>query len=302
MIIRPLVSLGFGAAAVLAGSLAATTTDRQVYNLNPDWRFLRADAPEAVRPDFDDSKWAHVSLPHTWNDVDTFNNFGSGGHQGESDLWTGVAWYRKEFTLPAGDGARRVFIEFEGVRQLAEVYLNGHKLGGNQTGFIPFGFDLTPHLKFGGRNVLVVRADNRFDHELYAGATPWHHPNWHPPHGGIYRNVRLQVLDPLHVTLPLYANLQTEGIYARTISLTRDLAEVKITAEVENGNAAAVDGSVTLSVVDREGRVAAAATVPIRLAAGARDQVTALVAVRDPHLWEPAYPQPGGAGTKSEGN
>ncbi|MEO6750671.1 MAG: sugar-binding domain-containing protein, partial [Chthoniobacteraceae bacterium] len=268
---------------------ADAITGRQVYYLNPDWRFLRADAPDAVQPDFDDSTWDRVSLPHTWNDVDTFDDFGTGGHTGEMKLWTGVAWYRKEFTLPPSNAGKQVFIEFEGVRQLAEVYLNGRRIGGNDTGFIPFGFNLTPYLKFGERNVLTVRADNRFQ-PYGEGPTPWHHPNWHPPHGGIYRNVRLHVLDPIHVTLPLYADLKTEGIYARTTSLTKEMARVTVSAEIENATAAPASSVITLSLVDRDGRVVGFATQPVTLAGQSRQKVTASVDVADPHLWEPDYP------------
>lgn len=273
--------------AVILPSVEASP--RRTLNLNPDWRFIREDVPAAKTPDFDASAWQTVSCPHTWNDIDSFDNFGTGGHQGESELWTGVAWYRKEFTLPAADQGKRVFIEFEGVRQIAEVYLNGERLGVNKTGFIPFGYDLTPHFKFGEPNVLAVRADNRMDKQ-YQGATPWHHQNWHPPHGGIYRNVRLHITDPIHVTLPLYADLKTEGIYARTESLTKELAKVKITAEIENATDADSETVITLAVVDRDGKVIGHVDTPANIPSGTRKKITATVDVPNPHLWEPRYP------------
>ncbi len=272
-----------------SGLQAAETSPRRTLNLNPDWRFIRDDVPAATKPDFDASSWQVVSCPHTWNDIDTFDDFGTGGHVGESKLWTGVAWYRKEFSLPASDKGKRVFIEFEGVRQIAEVYLNGVRLGENKTGFIPFGFDLTSHFRFGAPNVLVVRADNRFANH-FKGVTPWHHPNWHPPHGGIYRNVRLHVTDPLHVTLPLYANLQTEGIYARTESLTKELARVTISAEIENSSAEDSDGMVEFSIIDRDGKVVGSTKSRAGITAGDRRKITATVDIAAPHLWEPGYP------------
>ena len=262
---------------------------RRTLNLNPDWRFVRADVPEAIAPAFDDSAWQTVSLPHTWNDVDSFSNFGQGGHTGEMNLWTGTAWYRKEFTLPASDQDKRIYLEFEGVRQTAEVFLNGLKLGVNRTGFIPFGFDLTPHLKFGEPNILTVSADNRFLPYL-EGDTPWHHPNWHPPHGGIYRNVRLHILDGVHVTLPLYANLQTEGIYARATSLTANAAELTITAEVQNSTGQIAASEITFSLIDRDGQRVAESTQSIPLSAGSRERVTTELEISSPHLWEPDYP------------
>jgi beta-galactosidase len=182
-----------------------------------------------------------------------------------------------------------VFIEFEGVRQVADVYLNGHHLGQDKTGFIPFGFDLTPFMNFGGRNVLAVKADNTVA-EKFTGDTPWNHQNWHPPHGGIYRNVYLHVTDPLHVTLPLYAHLQTEGVYAWVQSLTKERVMVGITAEVENSRTNAADTIIQFSLVDHDGQIVGQATEKTTLRAGEKCKVSSKLEVSNPQLWEPGYP------------
>ena len=260
------------------------------HSLNADWRFIREDVAGAEATDFDATEWSTVSCPHTWNDIDTFNNFGTGGHQGESDLWTGAAWYRKEFTLSKSQQDKRIIVEFEGVRQIADVYLNGHHLGQDRTGFIPFGFDLTPHLNAEGKNVLAVKADNRLAKKLYAGDTPWHHQNWHPPHGGIYRNVYLHVLDPVHVTVPLHAHLGTEGIYAWTESLSKAQATVGVTAELENTQSEACDATVSFSLVGHDGKVVSRSEESAQLPANGRLKLKSTMEVSDPHLWEPDYP------------
>ena len=259
-------------------------------SLNADWKFIRDDVENAQASDFDATKWSTVSCPHTWNDIDTFNNFGTGGHQGETDLWMGTAWYRKEFTLPKSAAGKKVIIEFEGVRQIADVYINGVHLGQDKTGFIPFGFDLTPHLKAEGSNVLAVKVNNTVTEKLYTGPTPWHHQNWHPPHGGIYRNVYLHVLDPIHVTLPLYANLNGEGIYAWTETLSKDKATIGVTAQVENAADAGADVAVTLALLDRDGKRIASVDESASVAAGKRKSIASSLNVDQPHLWEPAYP------------
>jgi len=283
-------------AAALIGLFPATAPSQQTdrlarkLNLNADWRFIRADVKGAEAAEFDASDWTNVSCPHTWNDIDTFDDFGTGGHQGESDLWQGTAWYRKEFSLPIGSQGRQVYIEFEGVRQVADVYLNGHHLGQDKTGFIPFAFNLTPYLNESGKNVLAVKVDNTVEPKLYSGDTPWHHQNWHPPHGGIYRNVYLHVLDPVHVTLPLYANLQTEGIYAWAESLSKDQATVGVTAEIENSQDKPVPATVTFSLLDSSGNAVAQSEKPANIPAGGKLKVASALDVADPHLWEPAYP------------
>src|SRR4051812_2937045 len=161
------------AAVVLSAGCTAPTTEkpsqvaapqvgRSVLNFNPDWRFIKADVANAASPALDDRAWQRVSTPHTFNDVDTFDNWSTPGHRGEQIQWSGRTWYRKTFNAPAAWRGKKVFIEFEAVRQVAEVYLNGTLLGVHKTGFTPFGFDLTPHLRIGERNVIAVMADNRF--------------------------------------------------------------------------------------------------------------------------------------------
>ncbi len=144
-------------------SFSALASDRLTLNFNPGWKFLKDDPAGAAAPGFDDHGWTTVSTPHTYNDTDTFNNFASADMHGEQNQWSGRTWYRKTFTLPDSFKGKKIFIEFEGVRQVAEVYLNGHLLGACKNGFVPFGFDLTPDLRFGGEtNVVAVMCDNRF--------------------------------------------------------------------------------------------------------------------------------------------
>lgn len=147
-------------AAVLA--VAGAARAGETLSLDPDWRFIKQDVKDGQAVALDDSRWLGVSVPHTYNDVDTFDTYSLSGHRGEQDQWGGVVWYRKHFTAPEAWRGKKVFVEFEAVRQIGEVYLNGVKLGVSKTGFVPFGFDLTPHLKIGADNVLAVRVDNRF--------------------------------------------------------------------------------------------------------------------------------------------
>ena len=109
-------------------SLSATIY-AETLNFNPDWRFVQADIPGAEKAAFDDSAWSVVSAPHTYNDVDTFDDFQEEGHVGERNQWGGKTWYRKTFIAPDSWADQQVIIEFEAVRQVAEVFLNGEFLG-----------------------------------------------------------------------------------------------------------------------------------------------------------------------------
>jgi beta-galactosidase len=332
-VLRRVVPLLLVAALPLAPGAAAD--DRVELNLNPGWRFLKADVPGAAAPGFDDAAWSLISTPHTFNDVDTFDDWSLPGHRGEQDQWSGRTWYRKRFTLPAAWRGRKVFVEFEGVRQVAEVYLNGRLLGVHKTGFTPFGFDLTPLLRFGEENLLAVMCDNRFlkdplpaeptaatapvslgdlnvapragsalarmiaqlgatipdDVEaLQADQIPWNNPHWHPAHGGIYRNVRLHVTDPLHVTLPLTSFLETVGPYAYASEVSDASARVGIEVPVRNDRPEDVDVEVVVEILDRDGHPAASFSQPQRLAAGATARVDFTGRLQKPELWEPERP------------
>ena len=310
---------------LLAGLVLAD--GRQTVNFNPDWKFIKSDPAGAEAPDFDDSAWTTVSAPHTYNDTDTFDNWSLPGHRGEQEQWSGRTWYRKSFNAPAGWQGKKVFIEFEAVRQVAEVYLNGKLLGTAKGGFTPFGFDLTPHLKIGAANVLAVMADNRFmkdpldpklapqaatnaaTHpnlaqlskelmekipatldELQADQIPWNNPHWHPSHGGIYRNVRLIVTDPLHFDLPLYSFLQTEGPYAYATDITEKSAQVGLEVPVRNDGPTAADGEIRTEILDADGKSVWREAVRVVLPAGGHAKVKLGTTLANPRLWEPAYP------------
>jgi len=300
---------------------------RCVLNFNPDWLFLKADPTGASSPEFDDSAWARISTPHTFNDIDTFDNWSLPGHKGEQEQWSGRTWYRKHFVVPAAWDRRRVFVEFEAARQVAEVYCNGVRLGACKTGFTPFGFDLTPHLKPGVLNVLAVMVDNRFAkdpldvspagtgvvkgptkplaqliaeqaesvpdklEDLQADQIPWNNPHWHPAHGGLYRNVRLHVTDPLHITLPLYSFLQTEGPYAYATQLTTDKAALRIEVPVQNERAERAEIQIQAELFDAEGHpVLSLSSQKQVLASGATCTFSLSGELLKPRLWEPSYP------------
>jgi beta-galactosidase len=305
----------------------AAAAGRETVNFNPDWKFLQADPAGAEAPGFDDAAWATVSAPHTFNDTDTFDNWSLPGHRGEQDQWGGRTWYRKTFDAPAAWQGKKVFIEFEAVRQVAEVWLNGHQLGTAKGGFTPFGFDLTPHLKAGAPNLLAVMVDNRFMkdpmnprtapqaptntatqpnlaqlsrrlmeaipatlEELQADQIPWNNPHWHPAHGGIYRNVRLIVTDPLHIDLPLYSFLQTEGPYAYATDITEKSAKVGLEIPVRNGRDSLAEVEVLAEMTEAGGQPVFALRFTEKLAAGESRKLGTRAVFPQPRLWEPAYP------------
>ena len=155
-----------------------------------------------------------MTLPRAWNEDDAFG-------KDIVDQSTGVAWYRKRFTLPAAARVQKVFLEFEGARQAAEVYVNGKRMGLHENGINAFGFDITAAL-VDGENTVAVRTDNSWDYREKATGQryQWSDKNFNANYGGLSKNVRLHVTDKLYQTLPLYSSLGTTGVYVYAVSYT----------------------------------------------------------------------------------
>ena len=299
----------------------ADAGERLSLNFNSDWKFTKSDPANASAPNFDDSAWTTVSTPHCFNDVDTFNNFALPGMRGEENQWSGRTWYRKTFQVPDAWREKKVYIEFQAVRQFGEVYLNGHRLGISKNGFIPFGFDLTPYLDIGKPNTLAVMCDNRFmmnpmpsnkakagtenlsaleakfnsqipddENAIQADQIPWNNPQWHPAMGGIYRDVKLYVTDPLHITLPLYDFLQTEGPYVYATDISDKAATIHAEIPVENGRSSDAKTVVNVEIRDRNGNSIASLDEHSTIAAGASAKTTLSVTIPNPQLWQPDFP------------
>ena len=284
---------------------------------------------------FNDAGWSNVSAPHTYNDTDTFDDWSIRGHHGEQNQWGGRTWYRKTFTVSKTFEGKKIYIEFEAVRQVAEVYFNGKLLGTSKTGFIPFGFDLTPYVQFGKQNVLAVMCDNRFMkdplglepsssgapassnplniaptaspalavvqnkfneaipdsvEELQAYQIPWNNPHWHPAHGGIYRNVRLYVLDPLHISLPLYSFLQTAGPYVYASDISAESATINLEVPIENSRSTGEKVEMVAQVLDRDGQVMLTMRHDGEVVAGASGTFSVSGTLPKPQLWESDFP------------
>ena len=138
-------------AATPAAAYTPPQSPRATLNFNLDWKFIREDVSGAEVPAFDDSKWTTVSTPHSFNDVDSFRKIISHGG-GDRGTYKGLSWYRKHFKLPARLAGHRVFLEFEGMRQAGDIYLNGKQVGLYENGVTAYGIDITDavHLRRAG--------------------------------------------------------------------------------------------------------------------------------------------------------
>ncbi len=272
--------------------------NRAVYSFNYGWKFIRKDVAGAEAPSFDDSTWTDVSLPHTFNDVDTWVDWvGFATDKPVAPTYRGLSWYRKHFTLDASDKDRKVFLEFQGVRDAGTFYVNGTKIGIQEDEISPVGLDITSAVQFGADNVVAVQVNNddlEQDQTYVPGQTfDWSTQPFYPMYGGLYTDANLIVTDKLHQTLPLYRNLGTSGVYVYTTNLDTLTRSATVTFEAEVANEYATDESATFSatLIDRDGNTVWSHTAPAQnVPAGQKATLTVSAPIANAHLWAPDFP------------
>lgn len=273
------------AAAITSGYLC--TEARESYNFNSDWLLTVGDKAGADAVKFDDSEWKKVTLPRAFNEDEAFK-------VSIYELTDTIAWYRKHFKVPAADKGKKIFLEFEGVRQGADFYLNGHHLGLHENGVMAVGFDITPYVKFGKENVLAVRTDNnwRYRERATNSLYQWNHRNFNANYGGIPKNVRLHVADKVYQTLPLYSNLGTTGtyVYADDIKVDSREARINVETEVRNDGKKPVEATLLVSIFDNDGKkVASFRGSKETVGAGKTAVLKGSEVVGDLHFWSWGY-------------
>ena len=222
---------------ILAGglALAMNAAARDTYNFNSDWRI--------------DKHKETVTLPHAWNEDEAYKVY-------INQMSDSVIWYRKTFTLPKGAEGKRVFIEFEGARQAAEVFVNGRRVGLHENGVMAFGFDLTPFVKK-GKNEIEVRTDNdwRYKEQATGSHFQWNNNNFNSNYGGLVKNVRLHIMGDVYQTLPLYSNLKTTGVYvyATDYDIQGRQATICVESEVKNETDQPVRRRLQVAVSELDG-------------------------------------------------
>lgn len=266
---------------------AAGGAVRSKWNFNGGWRLAVGDMTEAAQPAYDDSQWQQVTLPYAFNGSEAFR-------KDIVDLTDTVCWYRKTFTVEsAAVNVKKYFVEFEGVRQGADFYLNGHHLGYSENGVMACGFDLTPYV-VAGTNVLSVRCDNSWTYRSreYDSRYQWNDRNFNANYGGIPKNVWLHVTDKLYQTLPLYSNLGTTGtyVYATDFDVTARKAVIHAESQVRNEDSRPRFFTFCVKLLDIDGQeVARFHGEPVTMQPGETRMVSAQQQVDGLHFWSWGY-------------
>jgi len=232
--------------------------------------------PDYARPEFDDSQWPRVDLPHDWAIAGPFITSGApGGSGGMGRLPSpGVGWYRRKLEIPASDSGRSIFLDVDGAMSYASVWLNGTLVGGWPFGYASWRVDLTPYVVPGGTNQLAIRLDN-----------PNNSSRWYPG-GGIYRDVWLTKTNPVRVA--------QWGTFVRTRDVSRASATIDLDVTVNNGSPGDASISVASSIyaLDARGRrsnapVARIAPATTSVPNRGNRTVSGSVTLERPRLWGP---------------
>ncbi len=211
---RGLLRQAAGAAALVSAlhaqnqPVSSAARIRETFDFG--WKFLKGDSPGAQQPDFSDSAWRAVDLPHDWSIEGPFSE----QEKAQGSLPTGIGWYRKRFRLPESYKDRTVVVEFDGIYQNSEVWINGRYLGKRPYGYVAFSYDLSPHLH-AGDNVIAVKVDNSKQPNCrwYSGS-------------GIYRHTWLLATNQLHIAY--------WGTFVTSPRVSKDAATVQVKTRMKN--------------------------------------------------------------------
>ena len=231
---------------LLGACSSVSVSPREKICFNDNWSFSLSDNPKASETDFDDKDWRVLNLPHDWAIEGDFSK-----------------------DNPSSDKIIR--IDFDGIYMNSEVFINGQSLGKRPYGYIPFGYDITPYLKWNEKNVIAVRVDNseQPNSRWYSGC-------------GIYRNVWLTKTNPVHV--------DEWGTYVTTSEISNNNATLNIVTTVQNSGKN--NETVTLKSIlnDMDGSVVAETESSVSVVAGQKSDISHTLTISSPILWDTENP------------
>jgi len=262
-------------------------TPRKTYNFNSGWKLFIGDLPGAESAAFDDKAWKPITLPYAWNEDEAFK-------KSIEDLSTGIAWYRKHFTISETNKSSKIFLEFEGIRQAGEFYLNGKFIGRHENGVMAFGFDISSLINENEENVIAVRIDNAWNYKEKAtnSGYQWNDKNFNANYGGISKNVRLHVTGNIYQTLPLYSSLKTTGnyCYAKDFNIKGKSAVIVSESQVKNESTADQKLIYEVELKDLDGKIVKTfKSAETHIKAGDTLTLKAQVLANDLNFWSWGY-------------
>ncbi len=256
---------------MIFSSCSKKQDSRVIVNFGNNWKFHPGEAEQAKNPDFNDSSWRMLDLPHDWSIEGKF----SPDHPatpGGGALPGGTGWYRKAFTLDEEEKDKLFFIDFDGIYMNSEVWINGKLLGKRPNGYISFRYELTPYLNFRDTaNILAVRVDNskQPNSRWYSGS-------------GIYRNVWLVKTNDIYV--------DHRGTFVTTPEVSEENATVSLITTVKNADESAKDIQLMTTIYGPEDNELDIKRTEVSIEAGEITDIEQVFDISDPELWSVGNP------------
>lgn len=283
------------ALAILLFSGLASSEDRDLC-INGNWTFnyfpSGDGSPVAAAPDYDDSRWTAIALPHTWMTYETTGEvhpfIKSASEREDSYWWNGFGWYRKRIILKKSLSGKKIFLEFDGVQKYSRIFVNGRYVGEHKGGYNSFSFDITDFVILGEENLIAVQVSSRRD-DRFGTIPPATAGNFNV-YGGIYRDVRIAVREPLYV--PYQGNADHEGgTFITTPVVTDEAALFRISTFVRNETGAPQSVQVKTTARDAGGRVICTLSSRKTVPDGTTSEfVHVSDTLKGVHLWSPESP------------
>jgi hypothetical protein len=282
-------------ALVLASCNNQVSESRLTKNINTDWTFNYFPSQElneeTLDPDFDDSAWPAVALPHTWStyettgDIHPFIKYPS--EKDDTYWWYGWGVYRKKLRFDPSLRDKEIFIELDGVQKYSKVYLNGNYIGDHKGGFTSFYFPLTNHINWEGENILSVAVNGRRDDQF--AIPPMIAGNW-DVYSGIYRDVRIVAKNKVH--FPYQGSYKHEGgVFITTPTVNNNSGTVNIRSFLKNSSEESVSVKIAHEIVSPKGEVIFDMESKLKIEAGEIKELTLQTEKIDNiSLWSPETP------------
>ena len=264
-----------------AGFFRLDNSGREVYSMNPAWRFHKGAMEGAETKEFNDKDWTVVSLP---DGIEYLPTEASGciNYQGE-------VWYRKHFTPDAALKGKKLFLHFEAIMGKSKVFVNGKLLTEHFGGYLPVIADVTDVLDWNGDNVIAVWADNSDDPSYPPGKAQ--DVLDYTYFGGIYRDCWLIAHNNVFITDPNYENeVAGGGLFVAFGKVSDALAEVQLKIHVRNATKNPFSGRVEYMLLQPDGTEVARLSDKIQVKAGRATTVSDRMPVKQPMLWTPSTP------------
>lgn len=262
------------------------TTDRTKTNINIGWKFhLGAVKGNPESKNFKDSSWKNVSIPHTTQlvsyEMDSIKETWI-----QPNYLRDFGWYRKQVFVDKSQANKKIILEFEGVHNATELWVNGKSVGDFKiNGYVPFHFDITDFVKLGKDNLIVIKADNSYSQSI----APDPHRTDYVKFGGLYRDLYLVTKNKLHVTYN-WENFDA-GVHITTPTINDKNGTVSIKTSIKNENSTTKNAKIVTKIINADGYVLQTLVKETKIGAGQSHTFRQTTTIEDDfNKWSPNNP------------